>query len=337
MSDMTIGERLFARPGHFSFFEAVHLLELFSGRPGGLGTEASPAREPVRFKVRPSLVFPASEIASLEPGGDGSPPEMEVTFMGLVGPSGVLPHWYTELALERLRQKDGAMAAFLDIFHHRLVTLFYLAWKRTRLCENHDPGKPDRLTGCLMSLLGLATGGDPGLEGPVIETIIFHAGIMGTRVANAWSVESAVGYLTGVPVEVEQFVERTVEVDRDDTTRLGQACCTLGVDAQAGGYARDASGFFRVHLGPMGYDEFTRFLPGGAMLPRVFSLVRFKVGPEYEFDLKVILDRREVPPCVLGSGSRLGMTSWLKAPGRPHAEDVFVIVGERQALPASSV
>jgi len=64
---------------------------------------------------------------------------------------------------------------------------------------------------------------------------------------------------------------------------------------------------------------------------------RFKVGPEYEFDLKVILDRREVPPCVLGSGSRLGMTSWLKAPGRPHAEDVFVIVGERQALPASSV
>ena len=88
---------------------------------------------------------------------------MEVTFMGLIGPAGVLPHWYTELVVERIWKKDRSLSGFLDIFHHRLISLFYLAWKKYRFEANYLPDAHDRLSHCLLSLAGL--GPIPGREG----------------------------------------------------------------------------------------------------------------------------------------------------------------------------
>ena len=89
---------------------------------------------------------------------------------------------------------------------------------------------------------------------------------------------------------------------------------------------------FQVQLGPIGYDDFIRFLPGGAMLRPIFSLIRYRVGMEYEFDLKIVLSSDEVPPCALGAQSRLGMTSWLLKPGTEPERDVFITIGEDQVM-----
>ena len=44
----------------------------------------------------------------------------------------MLPYCYTELILERLREKDTSFASFLDIFNHRMISLFYRAWEKYR-------------------------------------------------------------------------------------------------------------------------------------------------------------------------------------------------------------
>ena len=44
---------------------------------------------------------------------------MDINFMGLVGPMGVLPIHITELVLQRMRAKDFAMRDFFNIFNHR--------------------------------------------------------------------------------------------------------------------------------------------------------------------------------------------------------------------------
>lgn len=328
----SLRERLFREPWRFSFFQAVHILEALSPDGQALGSGLEPDMEPVHFSVRPDLTFPASEITSLEPGEEGGPARMSVAFMGLTGPSGVLPYWYTDLALERMRYKDTGINAFFDLFHHRLVTLFYLAWKRQRFAENYRPGGNDRLTGYLLSLCGLGT---PGLEGSMglpRESLAFYTGLLAMPAPSAASIEAAVSYLSGVPAGVEQFVERIIPLSPEDHTRLGSANARLGEDAVCGSYVWDCETKFRVTLGPMGYDDFTHFLPGGSMLKPIFSLVRYRVGIEYEFDLKVVLDRDEVPACILGGESRLGMTSWLLRPGDKPEGEVCITIGENQVM-----
>ena len=308
-------ERLFERFHRFSFFEAVHLLERLAPDKPPLGEGLEPTKEPVRFAVAPSFTFPAAEIASLSADASDGPARMGVTFLGLIGPNGVLPHWYNELAIERNRQADFSLTDFLDIFHHRLITLFYLAWKKHRWAENYQPGGQDRLSRCLLSLGGLGTQGLGENIGFENEALAFNTGLLSMPFPTAAGIESAVASLSGVEATMEQFVEREIPLSPADHTKLGQANARLGMDTVCGGYVRDCQSTFRVDLGPMDYQDFTRFLPGGGTLKPIVSFIRTMVGPEYEFELKIMLDRDEVPPCRLGGESRLGMTSWLLAPG----------------------
>jgi type VI secretion system protein ImpH len=325
-------ERLFREFHRFSFFQAVHLLEGMKHGTEPIGDALEPGKEAVRFSVKPSLSFPASDITGLEDKGEGVPADMSVAFMGLTGPSGVLPYWYTEFAIERLKQKDASLTDFFDIFHHRLVSLFYLAWKKKRFPENYTPGGHDRLTGYLLSLCGLGTKGLSERIGLTPESLVYYSGLFSTRSPDVAGIEAAVSYLSGINAEVVQFIERIIALSEEDHTRLGMANARLGEDALCGSYVWDCETKFRLDLGPMGYDDFRKFLPGGAMLKPIFSLVRYRVGMEYEFDLKIILARDEVPPCTIGSDSRLGMTSWLLKPGALPDEDVSILIGEDQVM-----
>ncbi len=122
--DTSLKDRLFKEFYRFSFFKAVRLLELLFPGKKPLGQTLTPGEEAVRFSVKPGLTFPPSDVSNLRQEDEERPAEMEVAFMGLIGPSGVLPHWYNDLAAERLRQKDFGSTAFFDIFHHRLVAGF---------------------------------------------------------------------------------------------------------------------------------------------------------------------------------------------------------------------
>jgi type VI secretion system protein ImpH len=94
-ADSPLIKSLFDKPYRFDFFQAVRLLERSDPRRQPVGRDGHPSREAVRFRTPVSLEFPASQIGELSPGAaepDSRPPEMVVSFMGLTGPLGVLPH-----------------------------------------------------------------------------------------------------------------------------------------------------------------------------------------------------------------------------------------------------
>ena len=110
---------------------------------------------------------------------------------------------------------------------------------------------------------------------------------MAQTVPSAIAIEATVEYFSETKVGVEQFIDQIIPIDPEDQTRLGVANGRLGVDAVCGSCAWENQTKFRIHLGPMGFDRFLRFLPSGKMLQVLFSLVRYMVGIEYEFEIRV--------------------------------------------------
>ena len=50
--------------------------------------------------------------------------------MVLLGTGGAMPEPFTELVMYRNSIKDFSTSEFLDIFHHKFLSLFYLARKK---------------------------------------------------------------------------------------------------------------------------------------------------------------------------------------------------------------
>jgi type VI secretion system protein ImpH len=326
--DITVAERLITEPKTFSFFKAVRLLEELAADIDALGIALAPKREPVRFSVKPGFAFPAAEIVSLEKP-DENPPQMSVAFMGLIGPSGALPYWYNELAVNRNREKDFSLTAFLDIFHHRLISMFYLAWKKGRFAENYRENHNDMLSGMLLSIGGMGTKWLKEMAGLDPGRFMFFTGQLSRPYPNVSSLQSSVADLTGSKVEIEQFMPRSIRLGAEDTTALGMLNCALGVDTVIGNEIMDMQTGFRVDIGPVGYDEYLRYLPDGDMAEPAKAMVRFAAGIEYEYDLKVILKKEEVPALGLGLGYRMGQTAWLVSEKAGAQENKCMIIREK--------
>jgi len=323
-SDPTLKDRLFEESYRFSFFKAVDLLEKLLPDKNPVGRTLVPGKEAVRFSVRPGFVFPPSDITELKQDRPEDPVGMSVAFLGLIGPSRVLPNWYTEMALERNRQRDYSMTAFFDLFHHRLVSLFYLAWKKYRFPENYLSGAKDFLSRDLLALIGLGTQGLTGRIGLPEESLAFYTGLLSRPMASAVSIEATVGYLSGERVWVDQFIERMLPLEKEDQTQIGAANSFLGEDTVCGSFIWESQSKFRVNIGPLDYTQFLRYLPTGDMLRPIFSLVRYMVGVEFEFEIRIYLKKEEVPGCILGAGSPqplLGWSTWTKHPGFVHEAD----------------
>jgi type VI secretion system protein ImpH len=308
-----------------SFFQAVQLLEAVFPGEKPLGEALSPGQEAVRFSVKPGLSFPASDISDLSRAEDDGPIRMQVAFLGMIGPSGVLPHWYTTLAMERAGAKDHALASFFDLFHHRLISLFYLAWKKNFFIAHYRPEAGDRYSRYFLSLLGLGTKGLAEKVGYPLESLVFCGGILSRQVASACTIEAVVEYCLGVRASVAQFLDRTIEIEPEERTRVGAANSSLGIDAVCGSRAWECQTRFRVDLEPVRYAVFLRLLPSGDLLKPLFSLVRYIVGAEFEFEIRPHLRREEIPPCRLGQVSptapRLGWSTWITPQGGILADD----------------
>jgi type VI secretion system protein ImpH len=330
-TDPPLSRILFDEPFRFDFFQAVRLMGRIYPQREPVGRDGPSALETTRFRSRVSLQFPPSQIHAIKPaaGGDPEPaPQMEVAFMGLTGPLGVLPVPYTELLIDRTRQKDTALWDFLDLFNHRLISLFYRAWEKYRFAVAYERGADDQFTECLLNIVGLGTRGLRGRMSVPDEALLFYGGLVAQRPHSASSIQAILSDYFGVPVHADQFFGQWLKLDDDGLSRLGSANSDLGKNTIAGSRVWDNQSKFRVRFGPLTLREFIRFLPSGPGFKPAVELARLLTGTQYDFDIQLVLRAEEVPKLIATSRARrrpmLGWTSWLKT--RPLTEDDSQVV-----------
>jgi type VI secretion system protein ImpH len=307
-------EALQAKPYAFDFFQALRRIDaLNQGRPR-LGESARLADDAVRLAQVPELIFAPSTIASFEPGRDGKPPRLASYFFGIFGPAGALPLHLTEYARDRIRNAgDPTFARFVDVFHHRMLSLYYRAWAAAQPTVNFDRPGADRFGAYVGSLFGL---GLPGLRDrdamPDLAKLHF-AGRLAHQTRNAEGLRAIIADYFKLPVEIEQFVGDWVRLPHQSLCMLGRTpdTGTLGSTASIGERIHVYHHKFRILFGPIGFADYARLLPGGMSLKRLVPIVRNYVGDEFSWDVNLILLQEEVPKLRLGQAGRLGWTSWL--------------------------
>jgi type VI secretion system protein ImpH len=303
--------RLAEAPHRFDFYQTLRQLEcLFDSRPRW-GQARRPADEPVRFGQDPDLAFAPAPLASFTTGRDGRP-RLQVRLFGLFGPNGPLPLHITEYARERLRHAgDPTLSRFLDVFHHRFVTLFYRAWAQAQPHVNHDRPDEDRFAAYIGAFVGLSPAAFRERDTVPDLAKFFHAGALIRHTRNAEGLRAILQHFCRVPVEIEEFVGHWMTLDTRERTYLGRDGATLGLSAVAGAQVWDSQSKFRLHVGPLSLRQYEAFLPGGTLIEKLVDWVRLYLCYEFEWDVRLILRKEEVPSLTLGQRGRLGWTSWL--------------------------
>lgn len=301
-------DKLLARPAAFGFVEAVDAAIAAAPGSAPLGGNDPPSREAVRLRPELSFAFPTADIAAakaLPDAGDGMQRvRIETTFMGVYGQASPLPTYLTEMLLadDRTTVRD-----FIDIFHHRTLSLAWRVMTKYRLdrARDHDAR--------LLALTGYA----PDLPAPSVPggEVLSVAGLLARQPRSAASLGAAISHWLGdLPVEVVQCVPVWVDLPAERTCSLGAANCGAGTDMLAGDRIFSRTSAFQVVVGPVGADAFRRFLPGGDAMAAITALVG-ECNPErLDWSVEVVLAGDAVPPASLDGSARLGWDARLDGP-----------------------
>jgi type VI secretion system protein ImpH len=303
-------EELAREPAAFDFYAALRRIESFSAT-ARLGEALRPSEEPVRIGQAPSLSFETSAVTEFAPGQEGSPGRLGVSFFGLWGPNGPLPMHLTEYARDRERQvADRTLRSFIDVFHHRLLLLFYRAWAQTQPTAGRDRPPRDRFAAYLGSLFGQGFAGTLDRDGFPDHAKLYYAGRFGSLTRNAEGLRGVVADYFGLPTQIEEFVGSWLSLSQDSRWHLGLTdSSVLGQTTLLGGRVWSRDDRFRVVLGPLSHADFTRFLPGGADMMSLTALVRLYTNDEWGWDVRLTLGASDADSMCLARGTRLGWTS----------------------------
>jgi type VI secretion system protein ImpH len=308
--------RLEQAPWEFDLFQAMRLIETAFPERSRIGEARRPLDEPVRFAQEASLAFAPSAVAAFEPAQGARAPRLVQRVFGLLGPNGALPIHLTDWARDRARnQGDPAFVRFLDVFHHRMLSLFYRAWAQAQAAVSMDRPRQDYFGRRLGALCGLGLPSLRDRDSAPDSVKLAHAGVFGRQVRNAECLHIVLAGYFRVPVRIEEFVGHWLRIAPAQHSRLGQrdGFARLGEDAVIGERTWHAQSRFRVVIGPLSFRDYERFLPRGKSSRALHDLIRLYVGVEHSWEVKLVLKKEEVPLAWLGNSVWIGWSSWLGA------------------------
>lgn len=314
------------------------------------GYAVLPRDEKIRFRQIPHLHFAPGSIGRSEPrldeSGETLHEEVMVYFMGLLGVNGPLPTPFSDVILakakgvphpdmEDLRSRepgsraDAGPAAFIDLFNHRFISLFYRAATSSNKAIDLDRPEESRFLSFIGSFFGLGIPSTQGRMDIEDSAALYFSGHYASPTHHAEGLCNIIADYTGATVRIDENLGHWVVVPTTGHTKLGvnRNAGTLGQTAMLGSRCWDRTMKFRLLIGPLKFADYEHFPPNSEAIKAIRSMVLLYCGREFICELNPILMKEEVPECVLGKGSRLGFSAWLKSkPPLADASDYQITV-----------
>ncbi len=307
-------EEMITDPQKYDLLRAIYLLErIASYKEKNL--DEKEVRKQIRIKGVTTLNFESSDVSSIQ--YDKKKKDLitlATPFFSFTSNSGPLPQTFCELILDRDRKKDYATSDFLDIFLHRLVTLFYQGKKK------RDPSlawEKDSQTSIEKIVDSLASLGRSSTEFKTFSDVqwLRHAGIFGGAPRSSSNLITLIRNRMNLNhINCCEFTGSWSDIAlQQSSLRAGYESAVLGKNAVLGKKSWNLSSGLLIEIKKLDMRTFLSLLPTGKKYAELVKLIYRFLPRNISILLKLYLGQKDKKNCKLSKQStmRLGWNSWL--------------------------
>jgi type VI secretion system protein ImpH len=310
------------------FFALVRALERKNAARPRFGFAKRVSEENARFGQTPFLHFAPQDIAEIREGEHDVEAEIFTYFFGLLGVNGPMPLEFTDYVFQRsYNNRDHTWRRFLDIIHHRFLTLYYRAFAVNQQAVSFDRAGEDPVSGMVKSLSGFA----PSLKlgGERERLALMYARHFGAGTKTRWGLEDMLRRLFRFPLAVKDFVAASYDIPPDCRAVLGREyTATLGVNTQIGREYISVTHKFEIEIGPVSFFTYQEFISGMSGLDLLIDAVNMYLDRPIDYSVVFRLKSYTVPLARAGfdweddesDAAQLGYTCWLGSLDGDEAE-----------------
>jgi len=340
---MTFFEQITEDPAGFSLFNTLRFVDAKYSDSPKIGEANKTSDEHIILRQKPSMAFANSPLSHFIPANDDNPKDQLFNLsFGLFGPMGALPFHLTEHALNREHQfNDPTFARFADIFHHRMISLFYRAEANIQPCIEMDRPEENNFDLMIGALSGLAQLEPEEINIDELNSKIDQAcdslfkqkwdrlhrsGLFSLPTRPADGLKSLILDFLNLPVEIKQLTGGWLQLTPEDQFNIGIFSNNnqLGINTGLGEQVFDAQHKFTVQIGPLNLKEFYKLLPNTQLFQQLREMIRLYSNDEYDWDIELELKSHHVPQFQLGVQSQLGWTTWAGSPTKIEDQKVLL-------------
>ena len=335
---MNFFDQITKNPAGFSLFNTLRFVDAKYANSPKIGQADKTREEHIILRQKPSMAFAHTPLSHFIPANSVFQKDQLFNLsFGLFGPMGAMPYHLTEHAHSREHQNgDPTFSRFADVFHHRMISLFYRAEANIQPCIEMDRPADndfDLFIGALAGLAQLDENSSAETEEKKSISIyknkwdrLYRSGLFSLATRPADGLKSLILDFLELPVRIEQLTGGWLQLSQEDQFNIGIFSNNnqLGVNTSLGERVFDAQHKFTVKIGPLGIDEFYRLLPNTDLFQQLREMIRLYSNDEYDWDIELELKSHHVPQFQLGMQSQLGWTTWAGSPTKIEDQKVLL-------------